>query len=201
MGREATCRARWSGGEGEVKALLETEALILRGAHRAQWRLEALSSIHVEGDWLHLTTPDGDIALDLGPAQAESWRKKLATPPPSLAAKLGVGPAARVQVIGEVEDPLLEEALAAALAPTAAQARLSLAVVADESALDAALAAHAVLPDDAPIWLVNIKGPKSPLGENAVRAIMRRRGFMDSKTASVSATLSATRYARPHQHR
>ena len=198
MGREATCRARWKGGEGEVKALLETEALILRGGHRAQWLLASLSAIHVEGDWLHLTTPDGEVALDLGPAQADSWAKKLAKPAPSLAAKLGVGPACRVQVIGEIEDPLLEKALVAALAPTPAQARLSLAVVRGEDELEAALTAHAVLPADAPIWLVNVKGAASPFGENAIRAIMRQRGFIDSKTASVSAALAATRYARPH---
>ena len=62
--------------------------------------------------------------------------------------------------------------------------------------LDVALAAHAALPHDAPIWLVNVKGAASPYAEDTVRARMRAQGFIDSKTASVSATLAATRYAR-----
>lgn len=195
MGREARCHARWPGGEGEVKALLESHELILRGDHSARWPIEVLSDVHADGAWLHLASPDGEIALELGQAPALSWARKIATPPPTLAAKLGVGPACRVQVVGEVEDPILEEALAPALAPDPVQARLTLAVVRSEAELDAALAAHAILPVDAPIWLINVKGPASPLGENAIRSAMRRRGFVDSKTASVSATLTATRYA------
>jgi hypothetical protein len=195
MGREAQCRARWPGGEGEVKALLESAGLILRGDHKAFWPPEALSDIAVVDDELRFSTPEGPVALGLGQAQAESWAKKLQTPPPSLAAKLGVGPACRVQVVGEVEDPILEEALAPALAIEPGQAKLTLAVVQGEADLDAALAAHAILPADAPIWLVNVKGAGSPFGENAIRAAMRHRGFIDSKTASVSASLAATRYA------
>ena len=106
-----------------------------------------------------------------------------------------------MQVIGEVDDPLLEAALAAALAPEPALAKLSLAVIRAQDELERALAVHATLPADAPIWLVNVKGAASPFGENAVRNLMRQRGFVDSKTASVSATLAATRYARPHRHK
>jgi hypothetical protein len=193
MGREATCQARWAGGEGEVKARLETHELILRGAHRAHWPLERLDDVRAEAQWLTLTTPQGPLALRLGERDAASWARKLHIPPPTLADKLGA--VAGVQVVGEVDDPVLEEALGPHLAPTAT-AKMTLAVVERPASLDAALAAHAALPGDAPIWILNVKGPKSPLGENAVRSAMRQRGYMDNKTASVSARLAATRYAK-----
>jgi hypothetical protein len=196
MGREAHCHARWSGGEGEVKALLEARDLILRGDRRAVWPIASLGEPRVVEDRLELTTPDGPLALSLGAMAAQSWARKIQAPPPTLAEKLGVGLANPVQVIGEFDDLALEAAVAGALAP-AGEARTSLAVVKSPADLDAALQAHATLPADAPIWIVNVKGAKSPFGENAVRAAMRAKGFMDNKTASVSDRLAATRYARP----
>jgi len=184
-----------AGAQVEAKALLETHELILRGSRKARWPLDTLTDVRVDDDWLNFTSPDGPVALNLGATAAASWAKKMAAPPPSLADKLGLKPSASVQVIGEVEDPVLAEALANRLAP-AAEAAMSLAVIESRQDLDAAIAAHAALPADAQLWLINVKGPASPLGENAVRAAMRAAGYMDNKTASVSERLAATRYAR-----
>lgn len=194
MGREARCRGRWPGGEGELKALLESEELILRGDYKARWPFSALSPTADDG-WLVLATPEGEIALQLGEAAA-NWCRKIGEPPASLADKLGIKPTRRVLVVGEVEDPNLQEALALGLAQSAAQAELALAVIHSAAELDAALEAHAALPHDTPIWLVNVKGKKSPFSEDQVRGALRSKGFIDSKTASVSASLAATRYAR-----
>jgi hypothetical protein len=196
MGREARCHARWPGGEGEVKALLETHELILRGDLRRTLQLSEIAEARVAGEALVLRAGDGEIALELGAAAAASWARKIATPPPTLAAKLGVGPHCRALVSGEVEDANLEEALRTALATTPGEAHLALAVIASEADLAAALDCHRQLPDDAPIWLINVKGPKSPFGENAIRTAMRAAGFVDTKTASVSDVLAGSRYAR-----
>jgi hypothetical protein len=195
VGREAQCRARWPGGEGEVKALLETHELILRGIRSARWPLADIGGVEADGAELRFVTPDGPVSLELGAAAA--WARKMTTPPPTLAEKLGVNGGHRVQVVGEIDDPNLKQAVAPALA-SAAQAKLSLGQVASLADLDALLAAHAALPADAHVWVVNVKGPGSPFGENAVRAEMRARGYMDNKTASVSTTLAGTRYARRH---
>jgi hypothetical protein len=184
-----------AGGEAPTKALLETDELILRGGWKGRWPLGSLSGVTVDGDWLALTTPDGPLALKLGAKDATSWAKKMSTPPPTLAEKLGIGADRRVQVVGEIEDAALEEAVATALAP-AGEAKLSLGVVLGLADIDGLLAAHARLPADAAVWIVNVKGPDSPLGENAIRSEMRSRGYMDNKTASVSTRLAATRYAR-----
>jgi hypothetical protein len=195
MGREAKCHARWPGGEGEVKALLETNEVILRGDLRRTMPLTDIG-VAVEGDALLLKFEGEEIALDLGAQVAASWARKIQAPPTSLADKLGVGPKCRALVCGEVEDPLLEEALRAALATTPGEAHLTLAVVESEADLNAALNCHRQLPDDAHIWLVYVKGKASPYGEASVRTAMRAAGYIDTKTASVSDVLTGTRFSK-----
>jgi hypothetical protein len=45
--------------------------------------------------------------------------------------------------------------------------------------------------------VVYTKGRGAPLGETAVRAALRERGLIDLKVASVSAALTALKFARP----
>lgn len=47
-----------------------------------------------------------------------------------------------------------------------------------------------------PFWVVYTKGKNAPLGETAVRAMLRERGLIDLKVASVSPTLTALKFAR-----
>ena len=195
MGREARCHARWSGGEGEVKALLETHEVILRGDLRRTMPLSEIDP-RVEGEALVLRAGGEEVALDLGAQVAASWARKIAAPPVSLADKLGVGPQCRALVCGEVDDAQLEEALRTALAPSAGEAHLTVAVVQSEADLAAALECHRQLPDDAPIWMVYRKGKTSSYGEAVVRTTMRASGYIDTKTASVSDTLTGTRFSR-----
>jgi hypothetical protein len=95
-----------------------------------------------------------------------------------------------------VEDAQLEEALRAALAPSPGEAHLTLAVVESEAELAAAIECHRQLPDDAPIWLIYVKGKASPYGEASVRTAMRAAGYIDTKTASVSDVLTGTRFSK-----
>ncbi|MEA1650639.1 hypothetical protein UAJ10_16655 [Nitrospirillum sp. BR 11164] len=194
MGTEAVCHATWTGGAGEVKALLESRELILHGEGRRTVPVAAITAVRVEGDDLVLATPDGPLTLTLGADIAPRWARKLTTPPPNLAQKLGVGPATPALVIGAVDDPALAEALAGFVASSPAEARLALAVVGNVADLERAVAAHATLTPGAALWIVHGKGPKTPFGEAPVRAWMRAAGFMDTKISAVSAALSATRY-------
>lgn len=76
-----------------LKACLETTELILRG-ERIKWRfgLHQLQDLAVVADSLQFVAEGEPIALQLGSVQATQWLKKISTPPPSLAAKLGVRP-------------------------------------------------------------------------------------------------------------
>jgi hypothetical protein len=191
MGLEAQCACRWSGGTGMVKALLETEELILRGDVKRTIPLPAIADVAVEGDELRFRAAGEELALTLGAKPAQRWATKLTTPPPTLARKLGIGPEARARVIGPVDDPVLREALRDAEAVDADDAALGIAVVADEAALRHALDVHGA---KGPLWLVYAKGPRAGFGEGAVRSLMRTAGYIDTKVAAVSDTLSAMRY-------
>jgi hypothetical protein len=68
--------------------------------------------------------------------------------------------------------------------------------VRDEAELLQALKVHGGVAASWPIWIAHRKGSGASFGENAVRRAMRQRGFMDNKSAAVSAEFSATRYAR-----
>ncbi|CAN5242764.1 hypothetical protein BH11PSE2_BH11PSE2_03470 [soil metagenome] len=196
MGREARCEARWGAEAGAVHALLETHELILRGDIRRTVAISALSEVRIDGDVLRFRVANDEVELVLGGKPAASWAKKIAAPPPSLASKLGVGPGAKVLVIGPVDDPALDEALAMGRTDDPKAATMSLAVVGAAAALSTALVRHADLPAGASIWVVNFKGVRSPFGENAVRAAMHAAGYMDTKTSAVSERYSATRYSR-----
>ena len=196
MGLEARCPCRLDDDTGEVRALLETRELILRGELKRKFPIATITQIRVEGGDLRFRAGKEKIALVLGAAVAERWAKKLAAPPRTLAQKLGIGSSSKVLVIGPVKDPALRDALADGEASRPEQAKLSLAVVADAAALDHALQVHEALPSGCPIWVVYRKGSDSPFGETAVRRIMRGAGYTDSKVSAVSDALSATRYGR-----
>lgn len=197
MGREALVPCRWNGRSAEVKALLESRELILRGELKGRFAIAEMTEIGVEGEELHFRVGGDSLALALGADLATSWAKKLATPPPTLAQKLGIVGEARVLAIGEATEPTLLEALADARTTDAKAAQLSLAIVATTAELQDALTIHESLPVGTPIWIVHGKGPRAAFGEAPVRQAMREAGYRDNKVSAVSETLSATRYARP----
>jgi hypothetical protein len=196
MGLEAKCRCRCNGFSGEVKALLEAHELILRGEIKRRFPLADISDLRTIGDELRFKNSAGEFALELGAHQARRWAKKISTPPPSLAQKLGVGPTSKVLLIGPIDDIALHEALKDGIAALKEEARLSLAVVHDEPRLIHALGVHESSTSGTPIWIVHEKGQKTSFGEGPVRSFMRGAGYRDDKVSAVSDTLSATRYAR-----
>jgi len=196
MGREARCHCRWGDESGAVKALLETDELIVRGEVKRRARLTTLAQPRADGDVLRFTAGGEPVELSLGAREAALWVRRMTEPPPSLAAKLGVGPHARALVLGEVSDAALSQALEGATTSLAAEARVLMGVVADEAEVAYAIDAHAALTAGAPIWIIHGKGKSAAIGDNAVRALMRAAGYIDTKVAAVSDSLSATRYAK-----
>jgi hypothetical protein len=196
MGREARCAATWGAHSGEVTALLESTELIVRGAFRARAPLDSLTAVHVSGDTLRFRAGEEDVALVLG-AAAQRWAAALAKPRPTLAARFGITAQSRLVVEGPVDDEALAAALAVASTPSADGAAMIVARVDDpETLADVATRHHALLARGVPIWVVYTKGRGAPLGEAAVRTILRGRGLMDLKVASVSPVLTALKFAR-----
>lgn len=199
MGREAVCRCEWPGGSGEVKALLESTEIVVRGALRRRLPLATLQEACCVGPTLRVRSGQEQILLHLGAAEAARWLSKIRTPPPTLRDKLGLA-AAKALVYGNPGSvPPLRVALAGAMAETAADATVLVAIVDTATQLAGAVALYRQLPPAAPFWVVHGKGRGAPFGEAAARAAMRAAGFMDNKVCAVSDERSATRFAPGRQ--
>lgn len=195
MGRVANCHCRAGAENAPAKALLESTELILRGAVKRRYPLSTIAQVQVHGAELRFQSGGEAVALGLGADEAAAWARKLLKPPPSLAAKLGVGPDQPVFVLGAVRDPALAAALQGAVTDDAAQARQWLALLLAPAELQGLLQALQLKPAPA-VWAVYRKGPAAEPGDAQVRQTLRAAGYRDTKTSAVSDTLTATRYAR-----
>lgn len=198
MGREASCTARVGQETAEVAALLESTNVVLRGAIKRKWAIAALQNLRVEGEELRFEVGDENVALVLGEKEAGKWLTKLQTPPPTLAAKLGVSAANPALLIGPTQgtlDPALAEALAGGITTNMREARMLVAVLSNAAELPRMAEFHADMTCNT-VWVVHPKGPDADPSDAVVRIAMRGWGYVDNKTSAVSDKLTATRYVR-----
>ena len=194
MGREARCRAHWGSRKGDITLHLEGAILAVGGTICSRIAVAELLELRVDGECLRFTAGADAVALELAHSLATRWLAALTVTPPTLAQKLGIDATTRVARYGK---PACEE-LGAALASASSEAHDPTLVVATIEAADAlqrALALHAgTLAGGAPLWVVYRKGRTSPYGETAIRALLRSRGYSDTKVASVSSEWTALRF-------
>jgi hypothetical protein len=193
MGREATCHCKWGAEEGDCKVLLEGRELILRSGIRRRVSLSPMSSIVARGSNLVFTVGQDQVELRLGAEAAQRWAKAIQTPPPSLAGKLGISRTTRLSVVGNIQSEELKEALAEAAPASEREVNLVVLCVNSQSELQQYLAAETYT---SPLWIVYPKGPNSEVKESGLRDLLRSRGFVDTKVASVSARLTALRFVK-----
>ena len=196
MGREATCTARVGAETAEVTALLESTTVVLRGDIKRKWAIAALQNLRIDGEELRFEADEEAVALVLGEKEAPKWLKKLQTPPPTLAAKLGVSPETPALLIGPTVgslDPALAEALAGGITTNVKEARMLVAVLSNPSELPRMAEFHADMICKT-VWVVHPKGPEASPSDTEVRLAMRNWGYVDNKTSAVSDALTATRY-------
>lgn len=193
MGREALVRVRIDGEAGEtgqVKALLESRELILRGPIRRRYPTAALREVRVQDSWLAFECGGETVALDLGARAAAYWATAISRPPPTLRAKLGLDKGAAALLVGDCDDADLAEALAGARTDEPADAGMVIARIDGPDDLAAARAAAGSLP----LWAVYPKGRSVTFGDTAIRTELRAAGWRDTKSCAVSDRLTATRY-------
>jgi hypothetical protein len=197
VGREATCQCNWAGTTAEVKALLETNEIILRGEIRRRIPLQKLSNVEVQSDRLCFSVDHEPVQLFLGAIAAESWAKKVKAPPRSLAQKLGITGKTVVRTMGNITDRALLSALDEAARISVRDADLIVACVdTPESLITILRDAHKQLAESVPIWLVYRKGPRHAIDESIIRSHLRASGMMDTKVAAVSTEWTALRFNR-----
>jgi hypothetical protein len=192
MGREAEGHARFRGVDGAVKALLESDGIILRGDIRAKLLRGGLMGWRVDGEDLCLLSDGEPLVLTLGATEAAAWVKALEKPLPSLAAKLGVSTAARAWVIGGPAPEEIAVAVSGCEAAGPEGAALIVAVLSGPGDLATALAAGQAY--GLRVWCVHGKGKAAAVPDAAVRAAFRGAGWMDIKSSAVSEGWSATLY-------
>jgi len=194
MGREAVCHCQWGSDAGSCKVLLETNDMILRGSFHRNVPIAALTHVRQDEDRLCFSYAEEEVALTLGASRAQNWAKKMTTPPPSLAEKLGIAENSSVLLLGASAPPEIKAALAKARAAHGDPA-LIIAAVNSSSDLHLALDRYpaAVAP---PLWIVYAKGSGHPIGEAKIRQTLRSAGFVDTKVCSVSPTHTALKFIR-----
>ncbi|MFG6412765.1 hypothetical protein ACG02S_02520 [Roseateles sp. DC23W] len=197
MGREARCTAQIGTQAADVTALLESTTVVLRGELKCKWDISSLQNLRVEaGGALRFEAGDDAVTLQLGEPEAGKWLKKLQTPPPTLAAKLGVSAASPALLIGPTVgtlDPALAEALAGCITTNVREARMLVAVISKRDELARMADFHADMICKT-VWVVHAKGPGANPSDSDVRLELRARGYVDNKTTAVSERLTATRY-------
>lgn len=207
MGLEARCQARVGERTVEVKALLESDELILRGEHRARLAFASLDSVEASAGQLILHQQGEQIALDLGPA-AERWAEKIRNPR-TLLDKLGVKPGMRAATIGLTDANLLQQLrssvlpveLPAGSTPPSADTDgtgLDLVFVQIDNPADLAQlpALRATITQAGAIWALHPKGRRD-LKDTDVMAAGKAAGLVDNKVARVSELHSALRFVIP----
>jgi hypothetical protein len=197
MGREATVQCQWAEQSGLCKVLLETHDLIVRRPIGRKVPISTLRNVDVRGDELCFRVGDDVVSLNLGSTLAQKWAKAIGTPPPSLAAKLGITTKSRLLVIGDLDSSELNAAIDEAASITGKDSDLALISVENPHDLELALAQLAKRQSPLPaLWIVYPKGKVKGFSETSVREILRGRGFIDTKVASVSSRLTALRFIK-----
>jgi hypothetical protein len=196
MGREANCQCQWAAESAPCKVLLETNELIVRGPIRRRAAISSLTDISVRGDQLRFRAGTDEVALKLGAVLAQSWAKKLTMQPPSLATKLGISRDSQLLLIGEFESGELKSAIAAAGSTHGRSVNLILALVRTIADINYTLDIYSAHLPSPPIWIIYPKGSNKPISESEIRNTLRQEGFIDTKVASVSTTLTALRFIK-----
>ena len=89
MGREADCRCVWKESTAEVKALLETYELILRGGIRRKIPAAEMQGVHADGGRLRFVFQDEPVSLELDDAVAAKWAERLTKSAPGSREEVG----------------------------------------------------------------------------------------------------------------
>jgi len=199
MGLEALCQATLDGARSRGKALLETTELIFRGDFRVRVPLGEVKRADVDGDRLVIRFGDRQLALELGPAEAQRWGLKIRNPPSRLD-KLGVKPTSRVAVLGRLDDDFLAElaARAAAVARGAPRTAVDILFYAARARADLGRLGElrARIAPDGAVWVVRPKG-QAAVTESDVMQAGKDAGLVDVKVAAFSPTHTAHKFVIP----
>ena len=183
MGAETTCPVTFNGKTSTMNVRLETAVLQIRGSDlRLDVPFTAMKRVAADGGVLSIVHAGKALRLALGTA-ADKWRDQILHPPSRLA-KIGVRPAWRTVVVGDLEKDFVEELRAAV--DTVSVGRMLNAIdavfvaVSRPSDFKRLASVKAALKPDGAVWLIRPKG-SAHVTEGAVMAAGKAAGFVDVK--------------------
>jgi len=193
MGRVAVCHGSLGTAAGEVRAMLESEVIQLRGDIQSNVAFGELKNVRAEGEHFLAVANGKPLALKLGQKESLLWVRKILHPP-TLADKLGLAQGLPIHVHGRHAEALrVVEPAGVRLVPLA-KARLAFLVVDTPLHLEALKALAEGKPADAQIWIVRRKGKDALVRESSIMAVAKEAGLSPSKTSAWSEAYSADRY-------
>lgn len=197
MGREAACMVTVDGRCVEARALLESDAIVLRGSYPLRLARSDILSAQVQGEKLVVTTSRQVTALTLGVAEAARWAATLANPRTRLE-KLGIRPGSEV-FISAVDDPEIDNELFSIGARSVGADKAAVLLIGIAARDDLAKIATwaRVMPQMAHLWILRPKGRAAAISEAEVMAAGRAVGLSLSKTLSFSDHLTGERFTWP----
>lgn len=198
MGNEVTGRIVVDGIPAEVKMLLETDELIVRGELRMKIPFTEVQSAESSGELLRLRWNDHEIELAVGPS-ASKWVQKIRHPK-SVVDKLGVKAGQRVSIAGVVEDEAFLRDLEARSGDVSRRVRkesdLLFFGTHDRKELVRLESLKNSIKPNGAIWIVRPKGVET-ISEADVLAAGRTAGLVDVKVVRFSATHTAEKLVIP----
>jgi hypothetical protein len=195
MGRETACMCEWNGDSAQVKALVETQELILRGDLRRRIPFTEMKNVKAEADRLSFRVGSDRVNLTVGETVAAKWANIIVTPPPNLAKKLGILSAVTVRTIGKIDDNALRDALVSKHMAMRGKADVILARVNTPDELAGVLnRASELTQAGVPLWIIYRKGRGHAIKESDVRSAGLAAGLVDVKVAAVSAELTGLKF-------
>lgn len=99
MGLEASILCHKSDESYEVKAILESRELILRGALKMRILLSDIKNPIAANDYLQFDFNGENYRFELGKNDAQKWYKKIIMPPKTLAQKLGINSERKIHLM------------------------------------------------------------------------------------------------------
>lgn len=203
MGTEVTAGVKIGTKRTEAKVLLETSAIIIRGASGMTIPFKEMKSITSKDGVLSFSFKGKRIALVIG-TKSGKWFEKI-TNPKSLLDKLGVTADSKVSVININDQKFLNDlqkkAGTVTVGKTAKDSDLIFYEVNSEKEAGHLASLKEYLTPNGGIWVLSLKGKRATIKDGALMRIGKSCGLVDIKVVGFSDTHTALKFVIPVSQR
>jgi hypothetical protein len=194
MGNESLCFVEFGSESAKAKALLETDALIVRGALRARIPFGEMKEVQAVKGALTFGWNDRDVRIHVGD-DAAKWAEKIRNPK-SVADKLGIKAGQRITVLGDLGSTFLEGRGANVSSRLRLETDIIFLAANDRKDLDRLPRLRESLAPAGAVWVIRPKGIES-IRETDVMSSAKAAGLVDVKVVRFSDSHTAEKLVIP----